>query len=71
MNGEYIVFGDILSSNGDVERQDDVFDEFKITNLSSLNKRSFVYRKKFAEIFPSYTHLIVGKFQLITFVHYT
>jgi hypothetical protein len=71
MNGDYIVFGDILFSNGDVEREGDVFEEFKITNLSSLDRCSFAYRKRFAKVFPDHLYRIVSKFNLLTFVHYT
>jgi hypothetical protein len=71
MSGEYVVFGDILFSNGDIEREGDAFDEFKIVNPSTLTRNSHNYRAKFAKVFPDYTHMIVSKFQLLMFVHYT
>jgi hypothetical protein len=67
MCGEYIVFGEVLSS--DSQFQEDT--SFTEINISALEDRETRYKTKFKEDYPDFYHLIDKPFKLICFTHYS
>jgi hypothetical protein len=71
IGGKYTIFGEVLFDSGDARWGFEDGDHFKEIDLSMLSEIEANYKKKFAEKFPQFKHLVEQPFKVMTLSHHS
>ena len=71
MEGEYMIFGEVLFDSGDARYGFEDGDSFKEIELSKLADMEKEYKEKFIQKFPQFRDMVDKPFKLMTLAHYS